>query len=49
MVAWSMCGSKEYGHPLKNKSQGDFNVGIVGMAQQNKVAYNVGIVSMAPK
>lgn len=41
-----MCGSREDGHPLIKECQGDFNVGIVCMVQQNKVAYNVGKVYM---
>lgn len=46
VVTWSMCGSREDGHPLIKECQGDFNIGIVYMAQQNKVTYNVGKVYM---
>jgi hypothetical protein len=44
-----MCGSREDGHPLIEECQGHFNVGIVYMVQQNKVACNVGKVYMVHK
>ncbi len=35
VVTWSMCGSREDGHSLIKKCQGDFNIGKVCMVQQN--------------